>query len=110
MTEMPKLIRLYIASIAVGFALSVVFAALLLWFDIGGLNGLVLGSDAGWIAAVMLVLSNGILFAGAQFGIRVMMMADADDTPRGGHRHGRMIPIPVRAEARAKPGLPRRRP
>lgn len=106
---MPRLVRLYISSVIVGFVLSAVFAALLVWFDIGGLRGLILGSSAGWIAAAMLVVSNGILFSGAQFGIRVMMLAESDDTPRGGHRQGRLVPIPVRVEARAKQGLPRRR-
>ena len=106
---MPRLIRLYIASIAVGFVLSAVFVAMLVWFDVAGLQSLVLGSSAGWTAAVMLTVSNGIIFAGAQFGIRVMMLAEDDDTPRGGHRRMQGAPIPVRVEARAKTGLPRRR-
>lgn len=108
---MPKLIRLYIQSVAVGFALSAVFVAMLVWFDVGGLNSLVLGSGMGWVAAVMLTVSNGIIFSGAQFGIRIMMMAEEDDPPRGGRR-GRVpgVPVPVRVPAQAaKPHLPRRR-
>ena len=110
---MPKLIRLYIQSIAIGFALAAVFVALLVWSDVGGLRSLVLGSGMGWVAALMLTVSNGIIFAGAQFGIRVMMMAEQDDTPRGGRRGRGPLPgdaIPVRVEARAsRPHLPRRR-
>ncbi|MEY4983813.1 MAG: hypothetical protein RIR62_2079 [Pseudomonadota bacterium] len=110
---MPKLIRLYIQSVAIGFALSAIFVAMLVWFDVGGLNGLVLGSNMGWVAAAMLVVSNGIIFAGAQFGIRVMMLAEDDDAPRGGRRARGPLPgaaIPVRVEAQApRPHLPRRR-
>lgn len=107
---MPKLIRLYIQSIAIGFALSTVFVAMLVWFDVGGLQSLVLGSGMGWVAAAMLTVSNGIIFAGAQFGIRVMMMAEDDDAPRGWRRHRIGAAIPVRVPVKpSAPHLPRRR-
>jgi hypothetical protein len=105
---MPKLVRLYVTSVGIGFLLSAAFAALLVGFDIGGLQALVLGSSSGWIAGAMLVVSNGILFSGVQFGIRVMMLAERDDTPHGG-RGARLIPVPVRAEARGKAQVARRR-
>ncbi len=108
---MPKLIRLYIQSVAIGFLLSSIFVAMLVWFDVGGLQSLVLGSGMGWVAAAMLTVSNGIIFSGAQFGIRVMMMAEDDDTPRGGRRDRVSgVPVPIRVTAQAaKPHLPRRR-
>lgn len=109
---MPKLIRMYIQSVAIGFALSAIFVAMLVWFDVGGLSGLVLGSDMGWVAAAMLVVSNGIIFSGAQFGIRVMMLAEDDDTPRGGRRDRAGVPVPVPVRARVSPAkahLPHRR-
>ncbi len=95
---MPKLIRLYITHTAIGFGISAVFVAMLVCFDVAGVGRLVLGSDMGWVAAIMLVVMNGVVFAGAQFAIAVMRLAETDDTPRGGLRHG-LIPIPVHAGA-----------
>lgn len=75
---MPKLIGLYVTSCLIGLALAAVFVAMLLWFDVGQLRGLVLGSDAGALAVVMLVVMNGIVFAGVQFAISVMALAEAE--------------------------------
>lgn len=106
---MPKLVRLYIQSIAVGFALSVLFLGALIWLDIGGLGGLILGSSTGFVAAGMLIVFNGIIFAGAQFAYVIMRMADHGDGPRGG-RAMRLEPVPVKVEARkAMPGKSFRR-
>ena len=106
---MPKLVKLYITSVAVGFGLGAVFVAMLLWFDVAGLGRLVLTSPSGWIAGLMLWVSNGIIFAGAQFGIAVMRLArDDDDTPRGGLRQ-HLIPVRVAVPVRPRAGQPRRR-
>ena len=101
---MPKLIRLYIVNVLIGFALAAVFVGLLLWFNIANLWHLVSGSDKGWLAVVILWVSNGIIFAGVQFGIAVMRMKDDDDDdgPGGGLRQHVMRPdhatIPVRVD------------
>ena len=87
---MPDLIRLYIRSVLIGFAISAVFAAVLIWQDVMGIGHLILASDIGWMAALMLVFFNGIIFAAVQFGIRIMMMAEDDEEPRGG------MPLPLR--------------
>ena len=103
---MPKLVRLYLVNIAIGFGLAAVFVAMILWFNIGNLWHLVTHSDKGWLAVLILWVANGIVFAGVQFAIAVMRMKDDDDDePRGGHR-GRVRrhqpqPVPVRVEARA---------
>lgn len=99
---MPKLVRLYFQSIAVGLGLSVLFLGALIWLDIGGLGGLILGSQTGLVAAAMLIVFNGIIFAGAQFAYVIMRMADHGDGPRGG-RALRLDPIPVKVEARKTP-------
>src|SRR5690606_37627910 len=99
---MPALIRLYIQSVAIGFAISAGFAVLLVWQDVMGIGRLVLASPQGWIAALMLFVFNGIIFAGVQFGLRVMLMAE-DEGPKGGLRqHDAAVPtpVPVRVEAR----------
>jgi hypothetical protein len=92
--QTPDLIKLYIKSCAIGFAASAVFVALLLGFDVVGLRGLVAGSSMGIVAVLMMWVFNGIVFAGVQFGISIMSMADDDDDDEGGR------PVPVRlAEA-----------
>ncbi|RYG89337.1 hypothetical protein EU803_17845 [Loktanella sp. IMCC34160] len=100
----PDLIKLYIRNVAIGFGLSAVFVALLLWFDIAGLGGLVARSDKGWIAVLMLFLSNGVIFAGVQFAFAVMSMAedDDDDEPRGGRR----APVPEQVAIPVRVGSP----
>ena len=82
---MPPLIRLYIRQVLIGFALGAAFTALLLWSGVGGLWHLVTHTAEGPLAVVLLVLFNGIVFAGVQFGIAVMRMAEPDE-PRGGRR------------------------
>jgi len=91
---MPKLVRLYIQSIAIGFALACGFVVALVVMDVAGLRGLILGSEIGWVAAAMMVVFNGIVFSGAQFAFAVMRMADRADGPRGG-RMVRIDPVPV---------------
>ena len=103
---MPELVRLYIRSVAIGFAISIVFAALLIWRDVMGIGHLIMGSNVGWIAVLMLVVFNGIIFAAVQFGLRVMMMAEDDEGPKDGHklRATRAVPttIPAVVPARSR--------
>lgn len=103
---MPKLVRLYIQSVAIGFAMSAGFVALMLWQDVAGVGHLVMGSSMGLVAAAMLFVFFGILFAGVQFGLRVMLMAAPDEGPKGGLRQhiGR---VPVKVEAAARPATRR---
>lgn len=107
---MPKLIRLYIVNVLIGFALAGLFVAMLLWFNIANLWHLVTHSDKGLLAVLLLWLANGVVFAGVQFAIAVMRLKDDDDDePRGGRRDPIPVdmsrPVPIRATARA----PRRR-
>ncbi|MEY4695876.1 MAG: hypothetical protein RIT14_304 [Pseudomonadota bacterium] len=110
---MPKLVSLYIRSIAIGFALSTGFVVALVAMDVAGLRGLILGSEIGWIAALMMIVFNGVVFSAAQFGFAVMQMAeDGPRRPRGGRPVGLVpvpVPVPVRvAQTSAKSRLPRR--
>ncbi|WP_375689811.1 hypothetical protein [Pseudooceanicola sp. LIPI14-2-Ac024] len=107
---MPKLVRLYITSVAIGFAVAAVFAALLITFDIGHLRHLAQGPD-GVLAVFLLWFFNGIVFSGVQFGFAIMRLAEKPEGPRGGRRirvTGELAPI--RAEAKApQPHQQRRR-
>lgn len=101
---MPKLVHLYIKSVAIGFALALGFVVAIVAFDVAGLGRLILTTDMGWVAALMMVVFNGVVFSGIQFAIAIMLMAEDDDTPPRG---GRMIPI--RVEATARRGAPTKR-
>ena len=57
-----------------------------------------LSSDMGWIAVVMLVFFNGVVFAGVQFAITIMRM-EQDDEPRGGKFVPVATDVPVPVEA-----------
>ncbi|MBB95363.1 MAG: hypothetical protein CML68_12320 [Rhodobacteraceae bacterium] len=81
---MPELLKLYLRQCAIGFAIAAVFVVLLLSFNVANLWSLVSGSDIGLLAVFMLWFFNGIVFAGVQFSIYVMSMAEKEDT--GGSR------------------------
>ncbi len=102
---MPKLVRLYVVNVLIGFALALAFVTSLVWLDVANLRHLILETDKGYLAFALLVLSNGIVFAGAQFAIAVMRLAEDVDRPSGGHRapRGTLQPIRVEAVARTKP-------
>lgn len=97
---MPALVRLYIRNVIIGFLLSTVFVSALLWLNVGNLWHLVSSSPQGWIAVVMLVVFNGIVFAGVQFAIAVMRLGQ-NDGPGGGRRS--TVPVaPVAVPATVK--------
>lgn len=102
---MPKLVRLYIKQSIFGFGLSAAFVTMLLWFNVANMWHLVSTSHAGWLAGFLLFMFNGIVFSGAQFGITIMRMAEANDDDKGGKRQPEpvlnpaLIPVPVQ-EAR----------
>jgi predicted branched-subunit amino acid permease len=98
---MPDLVKMYIRQCAIGFALSAVFVGLLLYFNVVNLWHLVTHTDVGFLAVFLMWLFNGIVFAGVQFGIAIMLMKyDDDDVHRG-----RPIGLtPIRVEAAASRG------
>ncbi|MDJ0821306.1 MAG: hypothetical protein QNJ09_05760 [Paracoccaceae bacterium] len=94
---MPDIMRLYIRQCLSGFGIAAFFVAALLYFNVSNIGYLVHNTDAGPLAAFLLWVFNGIVFAGVQFGIAVMRLGDVEDEdgPRGGAR----VPVRVRAEA-----------
>ena len=87
---MPKLVRLYILHVLIGFGISAAFCVTIVWLNVAGLRHLVLETDMGWVAAVML-------------------LAEDDEGPRGGRRQ-RVAKawLPVAIPAREKPAMDRR--
>lgn len=108
---MPQLVRLYIRHVLIGFGIAALFSAMLVWLDAGGLRHLIFETDLGWVAALMLFVANGTLFAGVQFAIAVMLMAEDDDDPRGGGHRQRVArePVLLRIPTNDRPVTDRRR-
>lgn len=100
---MPALVRLYIRQVAIGFAIAAAFTALLLWFDVAGLRHLVTHTAEGPLAVVLLVVFNGIVFSGVQFGIAVMRLAERPrDDGRGKGTALLAEPVPALAPVPAR--------
>ncbi len=76
---MPALVRLYIRHCLIGFAIAGAFTAGLLWLNVANLQHLVLNTSGGALAVFLLFFFNGLLFAGVQFAIAVMGMAEKPD-------------------------------
>ncbi len=80
---MQPLVRLYIRHVFFGFLLALVFTGCLMWLNVGNLRHLILSTEDGAVALLMLVVFNTIVFAGVQFAIAIMGMAEDDGKPRG---------------------------
>ncbi len=85
-----------------GFGLSLGFVGALLYLNVGNLWHLISTSPVGWIALVMLVFFNGVVFAGVQFAITIMRMETEDDEPTGGKRVPIATNIPARVAVAAE--------
>ena len=85
---MPAHIRMIVKHAAIGFGISGVFTAMILYFNIGNLWHLVTNTAGGPIAVIMLLVFGGITFGSVQIGYMIMTMSDVDDSPRGGKRDG----------------------
>jgi len=105
----PKLIRLYIVNVLIGFALALAFVTGLVWLDVANLRHLIMDTSSGPLAFGLLVLSNGVVFAGVQFGIAVMRLAADDSGPKRGRGVPMATRIPVRVETVARPQQRQRR-
>lgn len=103
---MPELIRLYIRNIFLGFLLAVAFTVALVVLDVANLRHLTLETSGGWLALAMLIVFNTIVFAGVQFSIAIMRMAEPEDRPRGGSRAPIAEARPVTVPAVARPRRP----
>ena len=73
---MPIIFRFYIKHCLIGFGISAVFVALLIYFNVANLGHLILGSDIAVLALTVFWILNGIVFAGVQTGVAVMLMSE----------------------------------
>ncbi|NNK16092.1 MAG: hypothetical protein HKP51_04205 [Sulfitobacter sp.] len=98
---MPVIIRFYIKHCIIGFAVSAIFIGALMYFNVANLWHLISTSDIGLMALVVFWVLNGIVFAGVQNGVAIMLMAEEnhdDDEPRGGTPEA-LIPATQTAQA-----------
>lgn len=102
---MPKLIRFYIINCIIGFIVAGIFTAAIMWFNVANLWHLISNSDIGIMAIIVFWVLNGIVFAGVQFGVAIMLM-DAPDDKDDGPRRGMGIPVRVPATAQARSARP----
>lgn len=106
---MPQLVRLYIKNCLIGFAIAGLFVGIILGLDVANLRHLVFATSGGWIAALILFVCSGTIFAGVQFGYAVMGLAEDKEPPRGGLRQhaslqqAALIPVRVEASVKRKP-------
>jgi hypothetical protein len=97
----PDIIRFYIKHCVIGFALAAAFTAAILWLNVGNLWHLVSTSDIGVMAVFVFWVLNGIVYAGAQCAVAILLMTDNDDEgdgPRGGS--GVLVRVPVKAQVK----------
>lgn len=94
---MPKIIRFYIMQCVIGFIVAAMFTAALLWFNVANLWHLISTSDIGFMAVIVFWVLNGIVFAGVQNAIAIMLMAE-DDSTHNGPRGGAVVPTRVPAQ------------
>ncbi|PQO22996.1 hypothetical protein C2I36_10215 [Rhodobacteraceae bacterium WD3A24] len=112
---MPELVRLYIRQVAIGFGIAAVFVALLLGLNVANLRHLVFASSDGLLALFLLFFFNGIVFAGVQFGIAVMRMAEPENggggksLPQAAHDAWQALTVPVKVSDDDAWGDPRRK-
>lgn len=98
---MPKLVKMYITHVLIGFAVAAAFLAAILYFNVANLGHLILTSDIGWLAALIFWIANGIVFSGVQFGMAIMRMAEKEGGDQGGKRDGLPValePVPLLVE------------
>lgn len=96
---MPELIRLYIRHSLIGFGISAIFVAMLLYFNVQNLWTLIAQDKAAILAVFILWFFNGALFAAVQFAYAVMSLAEKSN-PSGGGGLRAWLMAPVRTGAR----------
>jgi hypothetical protein len=75
----PPLVRFLVKNAVLGFAMAVLFVAAMLYFNVGNLMALIVQSDVGLFAIVLMTLMIGFTFASLQMGFAVMFASDDID-------------------------------
>lgn len=76
---MPRVVRLYIQSAIIGFAVSAIFVAMIIGLNVANLRHLIFTSDIGVVATLVFWILNGIVFSGVQFAYSIAQLAKQSD-------------------------------
>ena len=93
--RIPIAVRFMIMHGLIGFGLSALFVAAVLWADPGGVGSLILKHGGAPVVA-MLWFFSGLTFGSVQIGAAIMLRDDREDPPRGHRQRLQAIPVPVR--------------
>jgi hypothetical protein len=72
---LPKLIRFMLTHIANGMAIGCVFVLALIYYDVGGLAGL-LAKDSSGLATAILFFQTSLTFGAVSMGVAVMNLGE----------------------------------
>lgn len=103
--RVPVAVRFMVLHGLVGFGLSALFVAAVLWADPGGVGSLIL-RHGGLPVIVLLWFFSGLTFGSVQIGTAVMLQDGRDDAPRGGRRF--RLPAAMRLAPAVAPARARR--
>ena len=73
---MPEILRFTIRNYAIGWGLAAIFTGLILWLNVANIGHLVTHVQGGWLAGLVFFALNGIVFAGAQVAVAVLLMSE----------------------------------
>ena len=73
--SLPKLVRFMLVHVANGMAIGCPFLLGLIWFDVGGLAGL-LAKDENGLATAVLFFQTALTFGAVSMGIAVMNLGE----------------------------------
>src|SRR6478736_10224253 len=91
-------LRLVLTQAALGSALGLAFAALIVILDSHGIGTLIRESDSGFVAFVLLAGGFMVTFGSLVAGSAVMLLGEGSSRNGGlGDESGVLVPIPVRA-------------
>ncbi|MBW6399609.1 hypothetical protein KPL78_17250 [Roseomonas sp. HJA6] len=99
--RIPVAVRFMIMHGLIGFGLSALFVAAVLWADPGGVGRLIL-KHGGVPVVAMLWFFSGLTFGSVQIGAAIMLRDGRDEPPRGRRLRLQAIPVPVTVPARAR--------
>ena len=96
-----RVVYLVIGNMLAGAALGAVFAAMMVWFDLGGIGRLILNADPIWQPIALLFGGFAVTFGSIVAGTAIMLIP-ADDHPAEDPPGGSMITVPAVARRAAR--------
>lgn len=99
---MPPLVRFMLRHAALGFALGVAVAAIIVATDALHLRSLAMATSLGWLGLGVFCFLTGLTIGSLQIGFAVMLQGNDEDRDIGGGHGARLVPIPVRVDRRRR--------